>query len=73
MLGTDRPRIVTQLRRILKDPAHGEAMRADLQDGLPTLPIWMQSVVREVLDAKPRAPRRRGRDSQRKQLNQPSL
>jgi hypothetical protein len=59
MLGTDGPRIVTQLRRILKDPAHGEAMRADLQQGLPTLPIWMQAVVRGVLDANPRTPRGR--------------
>lgn len=70
MLGTDRPRIVTQLRRILKDPAHGEAMRADLQDGLPTLPIWMQSVVREVLDTNPRAPRGRRRASQSKTSRQ---
>ena len=31
-------------------PLTNAAMRADLQDGLPTLPIWMQSVVREVLD-----------------------
>ena len=63
MLGTDRPRIVAQLRRILKDPAHDEAMRADLRQGLPTLPIWMQSVVREVLDTNPRTPRGRRRVS----------
>jgi hypothetical protein len=57
-LGTDRSRIVTHIRRILKDPAYGEAMRADLQQGLPTVPIWMQSVVREILDMNARTPRR---------------
>ena len=51
MLRGDGPRIVERLRRILQDPAHGEALREDLQHGLPTLPIWMQPVVREVLDA----------------------
>lgn len=49
MLRSDRPRIVAQLQRVLDDRAHGEALRADLQQGLPTLPTWMQSVVREVL------------------------
>jgi hypothetical protein len=62
MLDTDRSRIVAQLKRVLQDPTHGEAMRVDLQHGLPTLPIWMQSVVREMLDASPRSPRgRRGK------------
>jgi hypothetical protein len=62
MLDTDRSRIVAQLKRVLQDPTHGEAMRADLQDGLPTLPIWMQLVVREILDASPGSPRaRRGK------------
>jgi hypothetical protein len=63
MLGTDRPRIVTQLHRILQDLTHGAVMRADLQQGLPTLPIWIQSVVREVLDTNPRTPRGRRRVS----------
>jgi hypothetical protein len=52
MLGSHRPQIVAQLQRVLEDRAHGDALRADLQQGLPTLPTWMQSVVREVLDAK---------------------
>lgn len=75
MLGTDRPRIVTQLRRILKDPAHGEAMRVDLQAGLPTLPTWMQSVAREVIDTSPRVPRARrsvSRGTTRRQPSTPS-
>jgi len=71
MLGTDRPRIVTQLRRILKDPAHGEAMRADLEEGLPTLPIWMQSVVREIFDTNTRTPRGKRRVSRGPTSRQP--
>lgn len=59
MLDTDRSRIIAQLRRILDDPTHGDAMRSDLRQGLPTLPIWMQSVVREVFETKsPRGLRR---------------
>ena len=58
MLGSDRPRIVAQLQRVLEDRAHGDTLRADLQQGLATLPTWMQSVVREVLDAKVQTARR---------------
>ena len=47
-----------QLQRVLEDRAHGDTLRADLQQGLPTLPTWMQSVVREVLDAKVKTARR---------------
>jgi hypothetical protein len=62
ILDTDRSRIVAHLKRVLQNPTHGEAMRADLQHGLPTLPIWMQSVVREIWDASPRSPQgRRGK------------
>lgn len=50
VLDADRPRIVGQLRRVLRDPTHGTVMQADLQQGVPTLPIWMQSVVREILE-----------------------
>ncbi len=50
MLDTERPNIIRQLRRVLQDPAHGEVLRGDLQQGLPTLPTWMQSIVREVLE-----------------------
>jgi len=50
VLDTDRPRIVRRLKRLLADPVHGAALRDDLRRGLRTLPIWMQSVVRDVLD-----------------------
>ncbi len=57
MLDTDRLRIIAQLRRILEDPRHGDAMRSDLRQGLPTLPIWMQSVVRELVETEANSPR----------------
>ena len=72
MLESDRPRIIEQIRRILQDPTHGDAMRADLRQGLPTLPIWMQSVVRELLETDPRTPRRRSKVSRRAAHRQPS-
>jgi hypothetical protein len=56
VLDTDRPRIVRSLKRLLADPVHGAALRDDLQRGLRTLPIWMQSVVRDLLDQDVRTP-----------------
>ena len=50
VLDTDRARIVRRLKRLLADPVHGAVLRDDLERGLRTLPIWMQSVVRDVLD-----------------------
>ncbi|WP_342238701.1 DUF6088 family protein [Inquilinus sp. OTU3971] len=45
----DRDRITARLLAILSDPAHGTGLRADLEDGLPTLPAWMQTFLRELL------------------------
>jgi hypothetical protein len=39
-----------RLRDMLRDPAHGQVLRDDLRDGLPTLPIWMQNYLRDILD-----------------------
>ena len=50
-LGSDRLPIMAELRRVVRDAAHGDSMRTDLQQGLPTLPLWMQSFVREVLQS----------------------
>ena len=58
VLEADRPRILPRLRHILADPAHGVALREDLRKGLHTLPTWMQSVVRELIEA--RTPARLG-------------
>lgn len=39
-----------RLRDILNNPDAGKALREDLRDGLPTLPIWMQSYLRGLLE-----------------------
>lgn len=49
ILATNPDDIVAQLLSILKDPARGSAIREDLRSGLPTLPAWMQPVVRDLL------------------------
>jgi hypothetical protein len=45
----DRRRILRRLRAILADKDHGSAVAADLANGLPTLPAWMQDVVRQLV------------------------
>jgi hypothetical protein len=54
MLGKpdERRRIDARLRRLLADPKHGEAIRADLIAGLSAMPIWIQEFLRDVLSAK---------------------
>ena len=47
----DYKRILRGLRMILADKSQGPAISADLAAGLPTLPAWMQDVVRQLLDA----------------------
>jgi hypothetical protein len=49
-LPSDRDRIVARLSSILDDPKHGAVLRDDLRRGLSTLPSWMQTVVRELLN-----------------------
>lgn len=39
-----------RLRDLLSDSGHGHILRDDLREGLPTLPIWMQSYLRCLLD-----------------------
>lgn len=45
----DRRRILQRLRAILADKDQGPAMTADLITGLPTLPTWMQDLVRALV------------------------
>jgi hypothetical protein len=49
LMPTEQPRIMNRLRDLLADPVHGPATRDDLQQGLRTLPAWMQYIVRELL------------------------
>lgn len=53
LLPSDRDGIMSRLNRILSDPDSGSAIRDDLKDGLPAMPIWMQSLVRELLHVPP--------------------
>jgi hypothetical protein len=45
----DRKRILRRLHKILTDKDRGAAMSSDLVSGLPTLPAWMQEIVRELM------------------------
>ena len=49
LMGSDKGRILQRLRAVLNDAAHGATIRDDLQQGLHTLPTWMQSTVRQLL------------------------
>jgi len=50
-LPSDRGRLMSQLATVLADDRYGRALRDDLRSGLPTLPAWMQDIVRELLSA----------------------
>jgi hypothetical protein len=49
LMGSDAAQILQRLRVVLDDAVHGTAIRDDLRKGLHTLPIWMQSTVRQLL------------------------
>jgi hypothetical protein len=49
ILPTDADDIVARIAAVAADPVHGPAIRKDLRSGLPTLPAWMQRIVRDVL------------------------
>lgn len=48
ILVSDRDRILQRLAQILADPTHGAAIHQDLIDGFGAMPVWMQSLVREL-------------------------
>lgn len=55
-----------RLRDILRDPARGQLLCDDLREGLPTLPIWMQNYLRDLLnEADPASPLPAGKPSRR--------
>jgi len=49
LVSQDPQPIVRKLAKVVQDPAYGQAIREDLEEGLPTLPIWMQPIVRALL------------------------
>ncbi len=63
LVDSDRATIVRRLKALVNHKTHGGPLRQDLVAGLHTLPIWMQSVVRELLASgsarpQPNRPRR---------------
>jgi hypothetical protein len=53
-LPDDRAQLMRRLADLLDDPRQGRALRDDLRTGIATLPAWMQDVVRDLLDDRPR-------------------
>lgn len=51
-----------KLRKLLHDPATGAALKADLIDGLKTLPTWMQVFLKTVIEDDDRAHATRAAD-----------
>jgi len=49
LLPRNMDRIRARLVSVLQDPTHGSAIRDDLRQGLPALPEWMQTIVRDLL------------------------
>lgn len=47
------PAILQRLTAILNDPSHGQEIRADLRQGIHTVPTWMQQILRPLLDDRP--------------------
>jgi hypothetical protein len=47
---TEHDRTLARLKVILFDTTQGAAIRTDLMDGLPTLPAWMQGILRALLN-----------------------
>jgi hypothetical protein len=43
-------RVRRKLRKLLEDPVSGPPLKADLDDGLTTVPAWMQVFLRPLLD-----------------------
>jgi len=53
VLPADQPVIVKRLRNLLAHDSRGPEIAADLRTGLSVMPIWMQSIVRELLAGLP--------------------
>ena len=50
MAGDDSEQWRLRLADLIADPAHGAELRADLADGLSTLPAWMQDLLRPLIN-----------------------
>lgn len=52
---TDMPTLSAQVRALLRRLPNADQVRADLADGLPTLPGWMQDLLKPLANTKPQA------------------
>jgi len=66
LLPSDKDRILARLVTVLQDPVHGAAIRSDLRKGLPALPEWMQTIVRDLLRRTDSAGQPQGKPKPRK-------
>ena len=48
-LPSDRPLVLRRLHALLNDSDHGPLLREDLRSGIGATPIWMQSIIRDLL------------------------
>lgn len=48
-LPSDRTLVLRRLRALLKDPDRGSLLREDLRSGIGATPIWMQSIIHDLL------------------------
>jgi hypothetical protein len=67
LLESDDGIVLQRLRAILADSIHGRPIRDDLKRGLPMLPIWLQSIVRRLLETEPPSVVRRAQSRRREQ------
>jgi len=55
------------MRALLSDSKQGAALRKDLKQGLPALPVWMQDFLHDLLPTeRTSSSKSTGRDSRRK-------
>lgn len=51
--GDTDPAVAKRLRTIFADPDHGASIAADLSKDLLTLPLWMQTILRDTMPTSP--------------------
>ena len=50
VMPSDREGIVRRLRNLIVQDPQGRAIAADLREGMAAMPIWMQTIARDLLD-----------------------
>jgi hypothetical protein len=64
--GDEYQRLQRRIKALLSDSKQGAALRKDLKQGLPALPVWMQDFLRDLLPTKrTSSPKSAGRNRRR--------